>query len=255
MSRRPPLPPPPPPVEVRAWPDREAMLADRALILRALVGMHLGPGRLGVLVMWAGLAAFGWLLVGSGLVMFEQASADFFSGIAGVLALLLGAAALIPAVVLGSLHVARDREIRALLLAWGALDRDPERDRELRLPGTSLVWLLLSFVLAAGGLALCVIGPASARPGDDTYGTVALIMGLGMIAWLTGLIGGVKASAHRRWVLGVLTGTGGRVSPADGRSASSEPPPLGSGTPSPSEVRSASSDGAAPPAPPPSRAS
>ncbi|RST20567.1 hypothetical protein EF908_26875, partial [Streptomyces sp. WAC04770] len=171
-------------MEIRSWPDREAMLADRALILGALVRMHIGPGRLGVLVMWAGLAAFGWLLVGSGLVMVEQAAADFFSGIAGFLFLLLGAGALIPAVILVGLHLARDREIRALLVEWGALDRDPERDRELRLPGVSLVWLLLSFVLAAGGLALCVIGPASARPGDDTYGMVALVMGLGMIAWL-----------------------------------------------------------------------
>lgn len=204
MSSRPTLPPPPPPVEIRTWPDREAMLADRAFILDALVRMHLGPARLGVLVMWAGLAAFGWLLVGSGLVMFEQASADFFSGIAGIVSLLLGAGALIPAVVLVSLHLARDREVRALLVEWGALDRDPERDRELRLLGMSLVWLLLSFVLAAGGLALCVIGPASARPGDDTYGMVALIMGLGMVAWLTGLIGAVKALAHRRWVLRVL---------------------------------------------------
>jgi len=34
---------------------------------------------------------------------------------------------------------------------------------------------------------------------------VALNMGLGMIAWLTGLIGAVKALAHRRWVLRVLT--------------------------------------------------
>ncbi|MCX4489159.1 MULTISPECIES: hypothetical protein [Streptomyces] len=213
MSRRPSLPPPPPPVEIRTWPDREAMLADRALILRALVGMHLGPGRLGVLVMWAGLAAFGWLLVGSGLVIFEQA-ADFFSGIAGILSLLLGAGALIPAVVLGSLYVARDREIRALLVGWGALDRDPEHDRELRLPGMSLVWLLLSFVLAAGGLALCVIGPASARPGDDSYGMVALIMGLGMVAWLTGLIGAVKALAHRRWVLRVLAAPAPPAAPA-----------------------------------------
>ncbi|MFI5923837.1 hypothetical protein ACIA8M_35645 [Streptomyces anulatus] len=213
MSRRPSLPPPPPPVEIRTWPDREAMLADRALILRALVGMHLGPGRLGVLVMWAGLAAFGWLLVGSGLVIFEQA-ADFFSGIAGILSLLLGAGALIPAVVLGSLYVARDREIRALLVGWGALDRDLEHDRELRLPGMSLVWLLLSFVLAAGGLALCVIGPASARPGDDSYGMVALIMGLGMVAWLTGLIGAVKALAHRRWVLRVLAAPAPPAAPA-----------------------------------------
>ncbi|MFH9366340.1 hypothetical protein ACH4K8_11765 [Streptomyces anulatus] len=220
MSRRPSLPPPPPPVEIRTWPDREAMLADRALILRALVGMHLGPGRLGVLVMWAGLAAFGWLLVGSGLVIFEQA-ADFFSGIAGLLSLLLGAGALIPAVVLVSLYVARDRAIRVLLGEWGALDRDPERDRELRLPGTSLVWLLLSFVLAAGGLALCVIGPASARPGDDTYGMVALIMGLGMVAWLTGLIGAVKALAHRRWVLRALTAPAPPAAPAP---AATDPP-------------------------------
>ncbi|MFE7456120.1 hypothetical protein [Streptomyces sp. NPDC057554] len=203
MSSRPSLPPPPPPVEIRTWPDREAMLADRALILGALVRMHIGPGRLGVLVMWAGLAAFGWLLVGSGLVMVEQA-ADFFSGIAGFVSLLLGAGALIPAVILVALHLARDREIRALLAQWGELGHDPERDRELRLPGVSLVWLLLSFVLAAGGLALCVIGPASARPGDDTYGMVALIMGLGMVAWLTGLIGAAKAWAHRRWVLRVL---------------------------------------------------
>lgn len=120
----------------------------------------------------------------------------------------------------------------------GALDRDPERDRELRLPGVSLVWLLLSFVLAAGGLALCVIGPASARPGDDTYGMVALMMGLGMVAWLTGLIGAVKASAHRRWVLRVLTAPApAPLTPADGRSASSEPPPPGSGTPSRSSGR------------------
>ncbi|MFJ1591975.1 hypothetical protein ACIOD0_17245 [Kitasatospora albolonga] len=204
MSRRASLPPPPPPVEIRTWPDREAMLADRALILGALVRMHIGPGRLGVLVMWAGLAAFGWLLVGSGLVMVEQAAADFFSGIAGFVSLLLGAGALIPAVILVALYLARDREIRALLAQWGELGHDPERDRELRLPGVSLVWLLLSFVLAAGGLALCVIGPASARPGDDTYGMVALIMGLGMVAWLTGLIGAAKAWAHRRWVLRAL---------------------------------------------------
>lgn len=203
MSSRPTLPPPPPPVEIRTWPDREAMLADRAFILGALVRMHLGPARLGVLVMWAGLVAFGWLLVGSALAMFEQAE-HLSNGIAGLVSLFLGVAALVPGIAFVCLYVARDRKVRALLVEWGALDRDPERDRELRLPRMSLVWLLLSFVLAAGGLALCVIGPASARPGDDTYGMVALIMGLGMVAWLTGLIGAVKALVHRRWVLRVL---------------------------------------------------
>ncbi|MFJ7061251.1 hypothetical protein ACK8N7_13655 [Streptomyces griseobrunneus] len=102
----------------------------------------------------------------------------------------------------------------------------------------SLVWLLLSFVLGATGLALCVVGPASARPGDDTYGTVALVMGLGMAAWLTGLIGAVKALAHRRWVLRVLTAPAAdRLTPAGGRSASSAPRRPGSGTPSPSSGR------------------
>lgn len=254
MPRRAPLPPPPPPAEIRSWPDREALLADRAVVLGELVRMHVGPGRLGLLWMWAGIAAIGWSLVGSGIVIFEQAG-DFFSGIAGFISLVIGAAVLIPAVVFFCLGVARDRRIRSLLTAWGALDRDPERDRRLRMPGTSLAWLLLSFVLGAAGLALCVIGPASARPGRETYGLVALVMGVGMVAWLTALTGAVTALAHRRWVVGVLMGPAGRVSPADGRSASSEPPPPGSGTPSPSDDRSASSGGAAPPARPPSRAS
>ncbi len=260
MPRRAPLPPPPPPVEIRSWPDREAMLADRAVVLGELVKMHVGPGRLGLLWMWAALAATGWSVVGSGLVFIEQGS-DFFSGIAGVVSLVVGAVALIPAVVFACLGISRDREVRSLLDAWGALDRDPERDRRLRMPGMSLTWLLLSFVLGAVGLALCVIGPASARPGRETYGLVALVMGVGMVAWLTALVGGVTALAHRRWVVRVLRGSGGTgagavpVSPADGRSASSGPPPPGSGTPSPSPDRSASSGAAAPPVRPPNPAS
>ncbi|WP_405549244.1 hypothetical protein [Streptomyces microflavus] len=237
MQNRPSLPPPPPPVEISSWPDREAMLADRAFILGALVRMHLGPARLGVLAMWAGLTAFGWLLVGTALAMFEQAQ-DVFGGLAGLLSLLLGVAALVPGIAFVCLYLARDRKVRALLVEWGALDRDPERDRELRLPGVSLVWLLLSFALGATGLALCVIGPASARPGEDTYGTVALTMGLGMVAWLTGLIGAVKALAHRRWVLRVLTAPApDPLTPAGARSASSEPRPPGSGTLLPSSGR------------------
>lgn len=236
------------------------MLADRAVVLGELVKMHVGPGRLGLLWMWAALAATGWSVMGSGLVFIEQGS-DFFSGIAGVFSLVVGAAALIPAVVFACLGISRDREVRSLLDAWGALDRDPERDRRLRMPGMSLTWLLLSFVLGAVGLAVCVIGPASARPGRETYGLVALVMGVGMVAWLTALVGGVTALAHRRWVVRVLRGSGATgagavpVSPAGGRSASSGPPPPGSGTPSPNPDRSASSGGAAPPVRPPNPAS
>lgn len=229
------------------------MLADRAVVLGELVRMHVGLGRLGLLWMWAALAAAGWSLAGSGLVFIEQ-GADFFSGVAGVVSLVVGAAALIPAVVLVCLGISRDREVRSLLHAWGTLDRDPERDRRLRMPGTSLTRLLLSFLLGAVGLALCVIGPASARPGRETYGLVALVMGVGMVAWLTALVGGATALAHRRWVVRVLLGGGsgpgtgaGPVSPAGARSASSAPPPPGSGTPSPRADRSASSAAAAPP--------
>ncbi|MEK8144548.1 hypothetical protein NKH18_31150 [Streptomyces sp. M10(2022)] len=35
---------------------------------------------------------------------------------------------------------------------------------------------------------------------------MVFLMGLGLIAWLTGLIGLIKAFAHRRWVLRVLVG-------------------------------------------------
>ncbi|MFG3406398.1 hypothetical protein [Streptomyces sp. NPDC048142] len=237
MPRRAPLPPPPPPAEIRSWPDREAMLADRAVVLGELVRMHVGPGRLGLLWMWAALAAIGWSLVGSGIVIVEQ-SADFFSGIAGLVSLVIGAAVLVPAVAFVCLGVSRDRKVRSLLTAWGALDRDPERDRRLRMPGASLAWLLLSFALGAVGLALCVLGPASARPGRETYGLVALVMGVGMVAWLTALIGGVTALAHRRWVVGVLMGagtgagsgtgaeTGAVLSPAATREADSARPPF-----------------------------
>ncbi|WP_411081901.1 hypothetical protein [Streptomyces sp. cmx-18-6] len=203
MPPRAPLPPPPPPVEIRSWPDREAMLADRAVVLRELVRMHMGPGRLGMLALWAAMAGFAWLLIGSAIMMVEG-TYDILGVIVGIPILIAGLGLLVPAVVFVCLGLVRDREVRRLLVEWGALDRDPPRDRELRLPGVSLLWLLLSFALAASGLALCVIGPASARPGDDTYGLVAMTMGLGMVAWLTGLIGMVKASAHRRWVLRVL---------------------------------------------------
>lgn len=40
----------------------------------------------------------------------------------------------------------------------------------------------------------------------SAYGLAALVMGLGLICWIIGLIGVVKAFAHRRWVLRVLVG-------------------------------------------------
>ncbi|MEE4488742.1 hypothetical protein [Streptomyces sp. BE230] len=205
MSPRSALPPPPPPVEIRSWPDRGALLADRAFILGALVKMHLGPGRLGLLWLWGALGALGWALIGTAFITFEE-SYDVISAFIGAIMLAMGACCLVPAVILVVIGLRRDREIRRLLAQWGALDRDPAGDSAFRLPGVSLAWLLGSFALCAFGLYACFAVPAGAVRGSDTYGLIALIMGLGFIGWLIGLIGIIKAFRHRRWILRTLTG-------------------------------------------------
>lgn len=175
------------------------------MVLGELVTGFIGPARLGILWMWAGTAAFGWSLVGAAWLMFEDALGAF-DAIPGVFCLAGGAALLVPAVVLLAVGAARDLRIHRLLVAWGGLDRDPAWDAPLRRPRASLAWLLTSFPLCAVGLFACVAVPATARAGEQTYGLVALLMGLGFLAWLTGLTGLVKAFAHRRWVLRVLAG-------------------------------------------------
>ncbi|WP_405685250.1 hypothetical protein [Streptomyces sp. NBC_00057] len=205
MFSRAQLPPPPPPVEIRTWPDREALLADRAVVLAELVKMHVSPGRLAVLWLWGALCAVGWSLVASAIVTFEQ-SYDIFSTVLGVILVGMGACCMVPAIVLVVIGLLRDRDIRRLLAAWGELDRDPARDARLRMPGVSLVWLLMSFALCALGLYACIAVPATAEAGRGIYGVVALVMGLGMTGWIVGLIGITKAFAHRRWVLRTLIG-------------------------------------------------
>ncbi len=192
-------------MEVRTWPDREALLRDRAVVLGELVRMHVGPGQLGLLCVWAGLGAVGWTGVGASLLAVETVD-DLFGALLGVASAVVGVCCLVPAAVFMALGVARDRRVRRLLDAWGRLERDPEGDRRLRVPRASAVWLVLSFLLCAAGLFTCVSVPAGARPGEESYGEVALWMGLGLIAWLTGLIGLVKAFSHRRWVLRAVGG-------------------------------------------------
>ncbi|MFB8084321.1 hypothetical protein [Streptomyces sp. NPDC055992] len=206
MSPRSVLPPPPPPLEIRAWPDRDALLADRSFLLGVLVKAHLGPGRLGLLWLWGAVGALGWSLTGTAFISFEQ-SYDPLGAIFGVVMLALGAAVLLPALILLVVGVRRDVAVRRLLTQWGELDRDPARDAGLRLPGLSLVWLLASFALGAFGLYACVAVPAGAVRGQDTYGLMALIMGIGFLAWIVGLIGVFKAFWHRRWIVRTLTGT------------------------------------------------
>ncbi|MER5498804.1 hypothetical protein ABT096_16645 [Streptomyces sp. NPDC002561] len=205
MSPRAQLPPPPPPVEIRSWPDRESLLADRAVVLGALVKAHVSPGRLGMLWLWGALCTLGWALVGSGLITFKE-TYDVISAGVGVILLAMGICCVVPAVILVVVGLRRDRRIRELLYAWGGLDRDPGRDAALRMPGAALAWLLTSFALCAVGLYLCFVIPANPPAGRVGYGEIVLVMGVGMTCWLVGLIGLVKAFAHRRWVLRVLAG-------------------------------------------------
>ncbi|MGW2085487.1 hypothetical protein [Streptomyces sp. NPDC001880] len=205
MSRRAQLPPPPPPVEIRAWPDRETLLTDRAAVLGELVKAHVSPGRLATLWLWGALGALGWLLVGTALITFEE-SYDVISAAIGAVLAAMGVGCMVPAVVLVAIGLRRDRRIRRLLDAWGGLDRDPARDAALRMPGVSLAWLLMSFVLCAAGLYACIAVPASGVLEGNAYGLAVLVMGLGLTGWNVGLIGLVKAFTHRRWVLRVLAG-------------------------------------------------
>ncbi|GHB22125.1 hypothetical protein GCM10010331_05410 [Streptomyces xanthochromogenes] len=201
MTPRSSLPPSPPPVELRAWPDRNALLADRAQVLDVLVKGHLGAGRLGLLWLWAALFALGWSMVGTALTSLT----DVLTAIVGGVFLLLGLGVMIPTGIAVGFGLRKDRRIRELLRQWGELDRDPVLDRNLRKPGLSLAWLVPSVLLCAGGLAVCLVLPATAAPGRDTYALVVYGMGLGLICWLTGLVGVVKAAAHRRWVQRSLT--------------------------------------------------
>ncbi|MFI1282784.1 hypothetical protein ACH4U5_18850 [Streptomyces sp. NPDC020858] len=196
---RPDLPPPPPPAHLRAWLDESAVRADRARFLRDLGQRSLGVGRL--LVLWAVSAVFalGWSFVGMALVAFE--AGDPVSFVLGAVFLALGAGVLVPAGFWFTWGARRDREVRTLLYAWAEAGRDPAADSHVRAPGRSLTWLLSSFALGAAGLWVTFGVALSARPGEETYGEVAYYMGLGMILWITALLGAAKATAHYRWAV------------------------------------------------------
>ncbi|MEW2551864.1 hypothetical protein AB0957_08975 [Streptomyces zhihengii] len=203
MSRRDPLPPPPPPQGTGAWPHRYALLADRARALDELHRRSVGVSVLASLWALAGGFAAGWVLFASALRVFAEAVDPLGVLIAGVLAV-LGLGLMVPTGLLIGFGLTRDATVRRRLRAWSALDTDPPRDAAYVTPGLGLTWLLPSFVLCGCGLWLSFVVPATARRGEDTLLGVVLLMGLGMIAWLTGLIGTAKAVAHYRWALRLL---------------------------------------------------
>jgi hypothetical protein len=199
---RSPLPPPPPPHHVRTWPDRAALLADRRRTLEELRRHSLGVHRLLLLWLLALTAVIGWSLLVLPLRQIEERDPVGFL-LSPVFAV-LGLAALAPSVVGVALGIRRDREIRRLLDAWLALDSHPLSDARLRSPGLSLVWVLSSFGVCATGVWAAFAAAAGAEPGRTVQADVVLGMGVGMILWLTGLLGAAKAVRHYRWALRTL---------------------------------------------------
>uniref|UniRef100_A0AAU2JUV2 Uncharacterized protein n=1 Tax=Streptomyces sp. NBC_00049 TaxID=2903617 RepID=A0AAU2JUV2_9ACTN len=193
------LPPPPPPAHLRAWLDETAVRADRARFLRELGRRSLGIGRLLLLWVVSAVFALGWSFVGMGWMAFEEG--DSLSFVFGLVFAALGAGVLVPAGFWFAWGARRDRQVRRLLCAWAETDRDPAVDAEVRAPGRSLTWLLASAALGAVGLWVTFGIALSARPGRETYGEVGYGMGLGMILWITALLGMGKAGAHYRWAV------------------------------------------------------
>lgn len=199
---RSPLPPPPPPPHIRTWPDHAAMLADRGRALEELRRRSLGVHRVLLLWLLALAAVIGWSLLVLPIQQFEER--DPLGFVLGPIFAVLGLASLVPSVVAVILAIRRDQRTRQLIDAWLALDSHPPTDTRLRSPGLSLFWMLSSLVVCAIGLWASFATAAQAEPGRSTYGDVVLGMGIGMILWLTGLIGVVKAVRHYRWALRVL---------------------------------------------------
>ncbi|MEU6892864.1 hypothetical protein ABZ934_13890 [Streptomyces sp. NPDC046557] len=204
------LPPPPPPAHLRDWMDESVVRADRARFLKELGRRTLGPGRL--LLLWAVAAVFalGWTFIGMALMAFE--SGDPLSYLFGLIFGVLGVGVLVPAGIWFAKGAERDRQMRHLLCAWAESDRDPAADALVRAPWRSLTWLLTSFALGVLGLWVTFGTAAGARPGEVTYGEVTYFMGLGLILWITGLLGLGKAGAHYRWAARAFRTPGREVS-------------------------------------------
>ncbi|MFF9338790.1 hypothetical protein ACF1CG_03335 [Streptomyces sp. NPDC014773] len=211
------LPPPPPPAELRSWPDREALLADRALALEVLRRRLLGGGRFALFAGAVLVLQLGWGMVGVTLVDLGGTIYDPLAFFLGLIVSVLGLGVLVPGVWLAVRGVRRDREARERLLRWVALDRHPPTDARLRAPVLSACWMVLSAALCGLGLWLGFAVPAGADPAEGR-GPVAYGMGVALIFWINGLIGLFKAVGHYRMAIRIAPPAPG------GRSASSEPP-------------------------------
>ncbi|MFF4577698.1 hypothetical protein ACFY15_04715 [Streptomyces sp. NPDC001373] len=214
MPSRRDLPPPPPPAHLRDWLDESVVRADRARFLADLSRRSLGLGRLALLWLVAAVFALGWTFVGMAVMTFESgAGPDHLSG--AVFAV-MGLGVLGPAGYWFVRGARQERRVHRLLCAWVVAGRDPGTDAVLRAPGRSLVWLVASLALGAVGLWTAFAAAAGARPDTDTVGQIAYVMGLGMILWITALLGLAKAATHYSWSLRARTPRGGAAAVPSG---------------------------------------
>ncbi|MFJ6937092.1 hypothetical protein [Streptomyces sp. NPDC101132] len=199
--------PPPPPALISPWPDATAARAERGRILGELVRHSLGLWTLLALWTVAGVCALGWSFVGMALMSFERGGGE---NLLGLLFLVLGTGVLVPGGLLLAAGARRDRRVRLLLGAWAASGHDPVTDPGHRAAGRSLGWLLASFGVCALGLWVTFGVAMGAAPGGAGSGRVAYCMGLGLILWITGLLGVAKAAVHYRWAVRAFARPGAR---------------------------------------------
>lgn len=162
--------------------------------------LSIDPKRLVLLWLTAVGFATGWWLFGAALRFFTE-TPSFPDVLLGAITGAIGVGCMVPTGIVIGLGIARDAEVRDRLRQWSALACDPARDTRYGAPALSLVWFLPSFLLCALGLWVSFTVPAGARPGEDTLAGVVLLMGFGLILWLTGLIGIAKAVSHYRWAI------------------------------------------------------
>ncbi|MFJ8214370.1 hypothetical protein [Streptomyces sp. NPDC096033] len=199
MSSRRDLPPPPPPAHLREWLDEAVVRADRARFLADLSRRSLGLGRLALLWVLTAVFAVGWTFLSMAVMTFESAAGP--ERLFGAVFAVMGLAVLVPA----GRHFVRgarqERRVHRLLCAWAVADRGPGADAGLRAPVRSLVWLVASLALGALGLWTAFTAAAGAGPDTDSVGWIAYFMGLGLILWITALLGLAKAATHYSWSL------------------------------------------------------
>ncbi|MFE0043139.1 hypothetical protein [Streptomyces albireticuli] len=199
-----PLPPPPPPAHIRTWPDRPALLADRARALGHLVHAQLAPGRLLLLWLLSALTALGWVFAVLGLEAAADGGVVRYLHAAAFLA--LAGCAAVPSVLGLASGLRKDRRARERLRRWAALDRDPYGDRAYRAAGLTRLWLLMSLLPSAAAVIVAgaYVAEVSSRPlGEIDGSTYAYAVGLTASLAFPGAQGLAKALAHRGWYRGL----------------------------------------------------